>query len=346
MRTVRFGRSGLRVSELALGTWRFGRDSDEADAFAQLDLFRDRGGNFVDAADVYGDGLAEEIVGRWLASRGGRDEIVVATKVWGRTGPGPNALGLSRKHILSAIDASLRRLQTDHVDVYYVHAWDPGVDVEETLSTLDGLVRAGKVLYLGASNWLGWQLMHAWGLVRIHDWEPFVCVQNEYNLLSRMSDLEVLPACRETGLVLTPWSPLAGGWLTGKYRRGVTAPIAGTRVADWLEPWQPDSWEQRGSERTWTIIDALLGVAEARAVSPAEVALNWLRAKPEIVAPIVGARTVEQLEGNLRAVEWDLEPAEVVTLDDVSDVALTSLYRFADAMEREQGREADRDEGR
>lgn len=347
MKTVRLGRSGLRVSELALGTWRFGRETDEATAFVQLDLFRERGGNFIDSADVYGNGRAEEIVGRWLASRGGRDELVVATKVWGRMGAGPNALGLSRKHIVSAIDASLSRLQTDYVDLYYLHAWDPGVQLEETLSTLDGLVRAGKVLHVGASNWLGWQLMHAWGLARIHGWEPFVSVQNEYNLLSRMCDLEVLPACRETGLVLIPWSPLGGGWLTGKYRRGTSAPIPGTRVADWIESWQPDSWEQRGNEKTWAVVDALIGIAEARGVSPAEVAINWLRAMPDVVAPIVGARTVEQLESNLRSVEWELEPAEVVTLDDASDVPLASLYAFVDDMERAQGRHsAEATEGR
>jgi len=326
---------------LALGTWRFGRDTDEATAFAQLDLFRDRGGNFIDTADVYGNGLAEEIVGRWLASRGGRDELVVGTKVWGRMGRGPNALGLSRKHIVAAIDASLRRLQLDHVDLYYLHAWDPGVQLEETLATLDGLVRAGKVLHIGASNWLGWQLMRGWGLARIHGWEQFVTVQNEYNLLSRMSDLEVLPACREAGLALIPWSPLAGGWLTGKYKRGMTAPIAGTRVADWIEPWQPDSWEPRANETTWTVVDALLRVAEARGVAPAEVAINWLRAKPDIVAPIVGTRTVEQLEGNLRAVDWNLEPAEVGTLDQASAISPGSLYAFVDEMERTQGRPAD-----
>jgi aryl-alcohol dehydrogenase-like predicted oxidoreductase len=339
MRTGRLGASGLRVSELALGSWRFGRETDEAAAHAQLDLFRDRGGNFVDTADVYGGGRSEEIVGRWLASRGARDEVVVGTKVWGRMGVGPNALGLSRKHIVSAIDASLRRLQTDHVDLYYVHAWDPGVQLEETLSTLDGLVRAGKVLHLGASNWAGWQLMQAWGLARIHGWEPFVCVQNEYNLLSRMCDLEVLPACRATGLVLVPWSPLGGGWLTGKYRREVTAPIAGTRVADWIEPWQPDSWEQRAGEKTWTVVDALLGVAGARGVAPAEVALNWLRAQPGIVAPIVGARTVEQLESNLRSAEWELEPSELVALDEASGIPPTSFYAFVDQMESMQGRQ-------
>jgi aryl-alcohol dehydrogenase-like predicted oxidoreductase len=341
MRTLRLGNSGLRVSELSLGTWRFGRDTDEATAFAQLDLFRDRGGNFIDTADVYGNGLAEEIVGRWLVSRGCRDELVVGTKVWGRMGNGSNALGLSRKHIVSALDASLRRLQIDHVDIYYVHAWDPGVQLEETLSTLDGLVRAGKVLHLGASNWLGWQLMQAWGLARMRGWEPFVTVQNEYNLLSRMCDLEVLPACREAGLAFIPWSPLAGGWRTGKYGRGLDAPIPGTRVADWIEPWQPDSWEHRGNEKTWAVVDALVGVAEARHVAPAEVAINWLRAKPDIVAPIVGARTIEQLEGNLQSVEWDLEPAEVVVLDQASDVSPGSLYAFVDDMERTQGRHAD-----
>ena len=341
MRSVQFGTSGLRVSELGLGTWRYGRDTDEATAFAQLDLFREQGGNFIDSADVYGDGAAEEIVGRYLASRGSRDELVVATKVWGRMGTGPNAQGLSRKHIVSAIDASLRRLQTDHVDVYYLHGWDPGVQLEETLSTLDGLVRTGKVLHVAASNFLGWQLMQAWGLCKLHGWEPFVAVQNEYNLLSRMCDLEVLPACRETGLALIPWSPLGGGWLTGKYRRELAAPVAGTRVADWIEPWQPDSWEQRGTERTWAIIDALIAIAEARGVAPAEVALNWLRAKPGLVAPIIGARTLEQLESNLRAVAWELEPTEVATLDEVSAVPLTSLYAFVEDMERTQGRQAD-----
>ncbi len=341
MRTLRFGRTGLRVSELALGTWRFGRDTDENAAFAQLDLFRDRSGNFVDSADVYGEGRAEEIVGRWLASRGAREEFVVATKVWGRMGPGANAIGNSRKHIVSALDASLRRLQTDYVDLYYLHAWDPDVDIEETLSTLDGLVRAGKVLHLGASNFLGWQLMRAWGLCSLHGWEQFVTVQNEYNLLSRMSELEVLPACREAGLVLVPWSPLGGGWLTGKYRRGIASPLPGTRVADWIEPWQPDSWEHRGNERTWAVVDALLGVAEARGVPPAQVALNWLRAKPDAIAPIVGARTVEQLEVNLGAVEWELEPEEVAALDQASDVPPTSLYAFVDAMERTQGRQSD-----
>ena len=340
MRTLRFGKTGLRVSELALGSWRFGSDADEETSFAQLDLFRERGGNFIDSADVYGGGRAEEIVGSWLTSRGARDEFVVATKAWGRTGPGPNDFGSSRKHIVSAIDASLRRLQTDYVDLYFVHAWDPGVQLEETLSTLDGLVRAGKVLHLGASNFLGWQLMQAWGLCRIHGWERFVTVQNEYNLLSRASELEVLPACRETGLVLFPWSPLGGGWLTGKYRRAAAAPPAGTRVADWLESWQPDSWDQRANERTWAVIDELVGVAEARGVSPSQVALNWVRAKPDVVAPIVGARTLEQLADNLASVEWELEPAEVAALNRASDVSAGSLYEFVAAMERAQGRQA------
>lgn len=340
MKIVRLGRSGLRVSELALGTWRFGRDTGESESFSQLDLFSDQGGNFIDTADVYGNGLAEEIVGRWLTSRGGRDQLVIGTKVWGRTGDGPNALGLSRKHILTAIDESLRRLQTDYVDLYYVHAWDPGVQLEESLSTLDGLVRAGKVRHVGASNWLGWQLVHASGLARLNGWEQFVCVQNEYNLLSRMCDLEVLPACRETGLVLTPWSPLGGGWLTGKYRRDSPAPTAGTRVADWLEPWQPDSWEHRANERTWAVIDAVLAVAEARGVGPEQVALNWLRAKPDVVAPTIGARTIEQLKSNLRSLGWELEPEEIARLDEVSEIPPDSLYRFVDEMERRQGRDA------
>jgi len=340
MKTLRFGKTGLRVSELSLGSWRFGSDANEEASFAQLDLFRERGGNFIDCADVYGGGRAEEIVGRWFASRGARDEFVVATKAWGRTGPGANDFGSSRKHIVAAVEASLRRLQTDYVDLYYMHAWDPGVELEETLSSLDGLVRAGKALHLGASNFLGWQLMRAWGFCGMHGWEQFVAVQNEYNLLSRMSELEVLPACRAAGLVLVPWSPLGGGWLTGKYRRSAGAPPTGTRVADWLESWQPDSWDQRATDRTWAVVDALVGVAEARGVSPAQVALNWVRAKPDVVAPIVGARTREQLEDNLASLEWELEPAEVATLDRASDVPAGSLYAFVDAMEQVQGRKA------
>jgi len=256
-------------------------------------------------------------------------------------GPGPNELGNSRKHIVRALDDSLRRLRTDYVDLYQLHVWDPGVALEETLSTLDGLVRAGKVLHVGASNFLGWQLMQAWALGRIHGWEPFVSVQNEYNLLSRASEWEVLPVCREAGLVLIPWSPLGGGWLTGKYRRGVTAPIAGTRVAESALPWQPDSWEQRGNERTWAVVDALVGVAEARDVAPAEVALNWLRAQPDVCAPIVGARTLEQLEGSLRSVEWELAPEEVAALDEASALPAPYPYSFVEQMTRMHDRLGD-----
>ena len=223
------GKTGLRVSELCLGAMTFGRETTEEVSRQILDRFVAAGGNFVDTADVYSRGASEEIVGRWLKDQP-RDDLVIATKVRFPMGSGPNDVGLSRKHILAGVEASLRRLQTDYIDLYQVHCWDHVTPLEETLSTLDTLVQSGKVRYIGASNFSGWQLQKAIDLSLRMGWEPFTCLQPQYNLLCRTTEWELVPVCLNEGLGIIPWSPLRGGWLSGKYRRGMTAPPAGTRV--------------------------------------------------------------------------------------------------------------------
>jgi aryl-alcohol dehydrogenase-like predicted oxidoreductase len=223
------GRTGLKVSELCLGTMHFGGRTDEATAHRMLDRFVAAGGTFIDTADVYGAGASEEIIGRWLA-RQSRDNLVIATKAYGEMGPGPNDAGAGRKHLLGAVEASLRRLRTDHLDLYQMHVFDDATPIEETLSTLDGLVRAGKVRFLGASNYAGWQLQKSIDLARQHGWEPFACLQPLYNLLDRETEWDLVPVCQNEGVGIIPWSPLRGGWLSGRYRRGMAAAPAGSRV--------------------------------------------------------------------------------------------------------------------
>ena len=214
------GKTGLSVSELCLGAMTFGREASEAESHAMLDRFVAAGGNFIDTADVYSRGASEEILGSWLTSRP-RDEIVIATKGrWGTDDPDhrrPNQYGLSRKHLIAACEASLKRLKTDYIDLYQVHMWDPWTRLEETLSTLDGLVRSGKVRYVGASNYSGWQLQKSIDLAKANGWEPFTCLQALYNLLDRDSEYELLHVVRNEGLGMIPWSPLRGGWLAGRY---------------------------------------------------------------------------------------------------------------------------------
>src|SRR3954452_22597126 len=215
------GRSGCAVSTLALGTMTFGAESDEATAHAQLDAFFAAGGNLIDTADVYAGGASEAIIGRWLARQPAavRDQVVLATKGRFATGEGPNDVGLSRRHLRRALEASLRRLGTDHVDLYQVHAWDPLTPLEETWRFLDDAVRAGKISYLGLSNYAGWQIQKVADLADFRGWAPPVTLQPQYNLLVREIEWEIVPACESTGLGMLPWSPLGGGWLTGKYSR-------------------------------------------------------------------------------------------------------------------------------
>jgi aryl-alcohol dehydrogenase-like predicted oxidoreductase len=319
------GATGLKVSELCLGAMTFGRETSEADSRRILDRFVAAGGNFIDTADVYTRGASEEIVGRWLEGRQ-RDDLIVATKVRFPMGSGPNDVGLSRKHMLAGVEASLRRLKTDYIDLYQVHCWDHVTPLEETLSTLDGLVRAGKVRYIGASNYSGWQLQKAIDTSRRRGWEPFTCLQPQYNLLCRSTEWELVPVCQNEGLGIIPWRPLRGGWLSGKYRRGMAAPPEGTRVKIAEEQGWSESWSNYNNEHTWNVLDALQAVAEQADKPPAQVAINWLLTRPAVTAPIIGARTIEQLENNLGASGWTLSDEQVAQLDEASEPAKVYPY--------------------
>lgn len=319
------GRTGLKVSELCFGAMTFGREATEAESVAMLDRFVAAGGNFIDTADVYSRGVSEEILGRWLKGQD-RDSLVVATKVRFEMGDDPNEVGLGRKHILRSLERSLRRLGTDYLDLYQVHAWDPDTPLEETLTTLDDLVRRGLVRYLGASNFSGWQLQKAVETARQGGLEPFRCLQPQYNLLTRSTEWELIPVCQNEGLGVIPWSPLRGGWLSGRFRRGMDAPEAGSRVERAEAEGWGESWSAYNNEHTWRTLDALFEVADDAGKTPAQVAINWLLQKPGVTAPIIGARTMEQLEANLGAAGWSLTPEQVAKLDGAS--AVTPPYPY------------------
>jgi len=319
------GKTGLKVSSLCLGAMTFGGDASEDISFQIMDRFVAAGGNFIDTANVYGQGVSEAIVGRWLKTKK-RDDLVIATKVRFPMGDGANDIGLSRKHILASVEASLKRLQTDYIDLYQVHCWDRATPLAETLSTLDGLVRAGKIRYIGASNFSGWQLQHSIDLSRQRGWEPFTCLQPLYNLLDRSTEWELIPVCENEGLGVIPWSPLRGGWLSGKFKRGMTKPIEGTRIKKAEDLGWSESWSRYNNEHTWTVIDALLAVAHETGKSPAQVALNWVLNQPGITAPIIGARNLEQLEDNLGAADWTMAAEHVEKLCIASNVPLPYPY--------------------
>ena len=316
------GSSGCVVSTFTLGTMTFGHETDEACAHAQLDAFVAAGGNLIDTADVYTPGVSEEIIGRWLARQpeSVRSQVVLTTKGRFPMGPGPNDVGLSRRHLSDALDASLRRLQVDSVDLYQVHAWDPLTPLEETWRFLDDAVRAGKVRYLGLSNFAGWQVQKAADLAVYRGLARPVTLQPQYNLLVREIEWEIIPACAENGLGLLPWSPLGGGWLTGKYTRD-ERPSGATRLGEDPER-GVEAYDRRSTqERTWDVIDAVQKIAAERGVSMAQIALAWVVDRPQVTSVILGARTMQQLEDNLGACGLHLTPEETATLDAVSDPA-------------------------
>jgi len=316
------GRTGCAVSTLALGTMTFGAETEEAQAHRQLDFFVEAGGSMVDVADVYAAGVSEEVVGRWLADRpvevsGG---VVLATKGRFPTGDGPNEVGLSRRHLADALDASLRRLGVERVDLYQVHAHDPLTPIEETLRFLDDAVRAGKIHYVGLSNFTGWQVQRAVDVAEFQRLAPPVTLQPQYNLLVREIEWEIVPACEANGLGLLPWSPLGGGWLTGKYSRS-ERPTGETRLGQ-----NPDrgveAYDRRSAvQRTWDVVDAVRTVSDERGCSMAQVALSWLVDRPAVTSVILGARTVTQLEDNLGAAGLHLSEEETARLDAASDPA-------------------------
>jgi aryl-alcohol dehydrogenase-like predicted oxidoreductase len=315
------GRTGLKVSELCLGAMTFGRETPEQESYQMLNRFVDAGGSFIDTADVYSLGLSETILGRWLKQQK-RDDFVIATKVRFNMGDGPNDLGLSRKHILGNVEASLKRLETDYIDLYQIHGWDPGTPLEETLQTLDGLVQSGKVRYIGASNVTSWQLQKAIDLSHFNGWEAFSCLQPLYNLLDRELEWDLVPVCLNEGVGIIPWSPLRGGWLSGKFHRGMDAPLEGTRVEEAEKRGWSESWSAYANERTWSIIDAMQAIAKERGKSVAQIALNWLLQMPGVTAPIIGVRTMKHLEDNLGASGWSLTSDQMERLNQLSEKTL------------------------
>jgi aryl-alcohol dehydrogenase-like predicted oxidoreductase len=315
MELRRLGNSGLLVSEFAMGAMTFGDEADESATHAMLDRFVEAGGTFIDTADVYAKGRSEEYIGRWLASRS-HSHLVIASKARFPTSDDPNDRGAGRRHLSRAIEASLRRLGIEVIDLYQIHAWDSQVPVDETLATLDDLVRQGKVRYVGVSNFTGWQLQRFILTARHSGYAPIASLQAQYNLLGRHIELELVPQVLEDGLGLLPWSPLGGGWLSGKYRRD-DRPTGATRLGE--DPARGiEAYDPRNTERTWHIIDEVTAVGEAHGASPAQAALNWVRRRPGVSSVILGARTVAQLDDNLAALKWDLTDDETDRLTKIS----------------------------
>ncbi len=313
------GGTGTIVSTLCLGTMTFGRESDEDVSHAQLDGFVEQGGNFIDTANVYGRGVSEEIVGRWLGKRGSavRDQLVIATKGRFAMGDGKNDLGLSRTNLTRALDASLNRLGVETIDLYQAHAWDPITPIEETLRFYDDAVRAGKIQYVGVSNFLGWQLQKAALLAELRGLPRIVTLQPQYNLLQRSLEFELTQVCQNEDIGILPWSPLAGGWLTGKYQRDTT-PTGASRLGEDPKRGMEAYAKRNAEERTWRVIGAVEQVAKARGASMAQVALAWLNDRPAVTSVILGARSVEQLDDNLGAAALHLSDEETTTLTEAS----------------------------
>jgi aryl-alcohol dehydrogenase-like predicted oxidoreductase len=326
MQYRQLGSSGLRVSTLTLGTMGFGGTGwatpvgqiDVAGAREQIAIARDAGVNLIDTADVYSNGLSEEILGEALG--GDRDDVLIATKVRMPMGEGPNDAGLSRHHVIRAAEASLRRLRTDHIDLYQLHEWDGQTPLEETLTALDDLVRSGKVRYVGASNYAGWHLMKALAVSERRGLERFASQQIYYSLQNRDAESELVPVSIDQGLGILVWSPLAGGLLSGKYRRGVQAPAGSRHLSEWDEPPVNDE------EKLYDTIEVAVEIGKARGVSAAQVSLAWTLARPAVTSLVVGARTAEQLRDNLAAADLQLSQDELARLDQVSREPLRYPY--------------------
>ena len=308
MKYRQLGRSGLWVSVVGLGTNQFGGKVDEKGVAEIIDAALDLGVNFIDTADVYTGGKSEETIGKAIAKR--RDQVVLATKVGSRTGDGPNDVGASRRHIKAGVEASLRRLGTEYIDLYQIHRFDPHTPFEETMRALDDLVRSGKVRYIGASNYAAWQLCRANDVAEMRGWTPFISIQPHYHMLERSIEKELVPYCEAFGVGIIPYFPLAGGFLTGKYRRG-QAPPPGSRG-------EASAYvQQYFTERNFDVIERLEAFAKARGKSMAELAIAWLIARPQVASVIAGVTSVAQLQHNVKASEWELSPEEMQEIEQI-----------------------------
>ncbi len=319
------GRGGPQVSTIGLGAMTFGAETGEADAFDQLDYFVEHGGTFIDTADVYSDGTSERIIGKWGRQRGGLDDLVIATK--GRFAPPAGSHGASRRSLTRSVDASLQRLQIDAIDLYFIHGWDKDTDVLDTLSALADLISLGKIHHIAWSNLAGWQLQEIISTAAANRLPMPVALQPQYSLLERGIELEVLPCCLSNGIALTPWSPLAGGWLTGKYE-AATLPVGNTRLG--VDPNRGvEAWYLRNTDKTWEILAVLKSIAQEYGRPPAHIALAWLANRPGVASTLLGVRTLEQLQANLPAADLQLSDADQDRLTRVSARGLPAYpYRF------------------
>ena len=320
-----FAGTGVKVSELAMGTQTWGWVADEKTSHEIADRFVEAGGNFFDTANIYNDGASETMLGSWLKKKGNRDRLFISSKVFFSVGDGPNQSGLSRKHMLQSVEESLGRLQTDYIDLYQAHCYDYTARLEETLQVFSDLVTSGKVRFAGISNWLPSQLMKGIQICRNNRWAPIVSLQAEYSLIVREAEWELLPLCREENLGFMAWSPLAGGWLTAKYRRD-RPPPENSRVGR-KDRWD-DQPEQRASKPTWQVIDALLDVSKKSGKTPAQIALNWILQQSGRVVPVLGARTIDQLKDNLGCSGWSLNREELESLSAAGSMPLPYPHRF------------------
>jgi len=333
MKYKRLGWSGILVSELCLGTMTFGWQADEDTSFKVMNKFEEASGNFLDTANVYSDGKSEQIVGRWLKGRR-REDFVLATKVRFRTGSGANSVGLTRKHILHSVRESLERLGTEYIDILQLHAWDPLTPLEETMSTMNYLVESGTIRYVGISNFRGWQLQRAVDTCILNGWEKPVSIQPQYNLIARATEYEIIPTAVANNLAVLPWSPLAGGILTGKYDNGIASAPRGTRVGDSNNK---EYYMKLENERTRRIIEALGKIATDTGRTRGQVAINWLLMNPAVTSPIIGARNENQLEENLGALGWSLNNEQIELLNGAS--ALETTYPYDQRAEDQQRRD-------
>nr|WP_314260049.1 aldo/keto reductase [uncultured Devosia sp.] len=329
MQYRKLGNSGAVVSNYALGTMTFGSESDEATSFRLMDDYVAAGGNFIDTANVYSSGVSEEIVGHWLKNKpSALRDLVITTKGRFPMGDGPNHLGLSRKNLREALDASLKRLGVEHIDLYQMHAFDALTPLDETLRFLDDSISSGKIAYYGFSNFLGWQLTKAAWIARSNHFAAPVTLQPQYNLLVRDIEHEIVPAALDADIGLLPWSPLGGGWLSGKYKRD-QMPSGATRLGENPKRGM-EAFEKRNAQtRTWDVIGAVEDIAKARNATMAQVALAWVAAQPAVTSVILGARTTEQLKDNLGAADLTLTAEEVATLDAVSKPQMSD-YPYGD----------------
>lgn len=318
MKYRKLGNSGLSVSSLALGTMGFGTETPEAEAFAILDAFLDAGGNMIDTSDVYGGGASEELLGRWRSSRPDKtSRLVIATKARFGTGPDVNDCGSSRPHLHRALNTSLRRLGVDAIDLYQLHGWDPLTPVEETLSFLDAAVRAGKIHYVGLSNFTGWQLQLVLSTARAMGLQVPITLQQQYSLVRREIEYEIIPAALHNGIGLLPWSPLGSGFLSGKYTRE-SKPSSDSRLGNGNAMFSHIGQELFARDRNWATLDAVRQIAKEIGATPSQVALSWVTDRPAVSTTIIGARTIGQLTDNLASAELRLDAEAIAKLDAVS----------------------------